>query len=69
MSRARYVQAATPADEAGWRRDGSPRVWKDVGQETGLANPGGLPSGGWLEPLSVAPGKLSAMSAAYGVQP
>lgn len=69
MSQARYVQAASLADEAAWRRDGAPRAWKDVGQEMSLANPGGLPPDGRLEPLSAAPGKLSAMSAAYGAQP
>jgi hypothetical protein len=68
MSQASYVQAASAADEAAWRRDGSPRVWKDVGQETGLADPLG-PSDGWLRPLSAAPGQLTAMTAAYGAQP
>ncbi len=68
MSQARYVQAASPADEAAWRRDGSPRVWKDVGQETGLADPV-APSDGWLRPLTTAPGKLTAITAAYGAQP
>jgi hypothetical protein len=68
MSAAAYVQAASPADEAAWRRDGSPRVWKDTGQETSLANLGEF-NGGFLLPLSAAPGKLTAGSAAYGVQP
>jgi hypothetical protein len=68
MSQARYVQAASPADQAAWRRDGSPQVWNDVGQETGLADPVG-PSQGWLRPLSTAPGKLTALTAAYGAQP
>jgi len=68
MSQARYVQAASPADEAAWRRDGSPRVWRDVGQATGLADPVG-PTDGWGHPLSMAPGKLTAMSAGYGLQP
>jgi hypothetical protein len=68
MSQARYVQAASPADEAAWRRDGSPRVWKGVGQETGLADPAAS-SDGWLRPLSAAPGKLTALTAAYGAQP
>lgn len=68
MSQARYVEAASPADLAAWRRDGSPRVWKDVGQEAGLADPV-APSEGWLLPLSAAPGKLTAMTAAYGAQP
>jgi hypothetical protein len=68
MSQARYVRAASPADEAAWRRDGSPRVWKDVGQETGLADPV-TPADGWSRPLSMAPGKLTALTAAYGAQP
>lgn len=68
MSQALYVQAASPADLAAWRRDGSPRVWKDVGQATGLALPAGA-STGWLLPLSAAPGKLTAMTAGYGAQP
>jgi hypothetical protein len=68
MSQALYVQAASPADQAAWRRDGSPRVWKDVGQETGLADPV-TPSSGWLLPLSAAPGKLTAGTAAYGAPP
>jgi hypothetical protein len=68
MSQARYVQAASPADEAAWRRDGSPGVWKDVGQETSLADPV-MVSDGWLLPLSTAPGKLTAGSAGYGAQP
>jgi DNA-directed RNA polymerase specialized sigma24 family protein len=68
LSQARYVQAASPADEAAWRRDGSPGVWKGVGQETGLADPL-TPSDGWLLPLSLASGKLTAGSAGYGAQP
>jgi len=68
MSQARYVQAASPADEAAWRRDGSPGVWKDVGQETNLADPV-EPADGWLLPLSTAPGKLTAGTAGYGAQP
>lgn len=68
MSQARYVQAASPADRAAWRRDGSPRMWQHVGQETGLADPLS-PSNGWLRPLSAAPGKLIAITAAYGAQP
>jgi hypothetical protein len=68
LSQARYVQAASPADKAAWRRDGSPRVWKNVGQDTGLADPVGA-TNGWLRPLSTAPGKLEAGSAVYGAQP
>ena len=68
LSQARYVQAASPADEAAWRRDGSPRVWKHVGQETSLADPVGN-TDGWLRPLSAASGKLAAGSAVYGAQP
>ena len=68
LSQARYVQAASPADMAAWRRDGSPRVWKDVGQDTGLADPVGT-TNGWLRPLSTAPGKLAAGSASYGALP
>lgn len=68
MSQPVDVQAASPADEAAWKRDGSPRVWQDVGQETGLADPVG-PSSAWLHPLSASPGKLTAMDAGYGLQP
>ena len=68
LSQARYVQAASPADKAAWLRDGSPRVWKHVGQETGLADPVAA-TDGWLRPLSAAPGKLAAGSAVYGAQP
>jgi hypothetical protein len=68
LSQARYVQAASPGDEAAWRRDGSPRVWKHVGQETSLADPVG-DTEGWLRPLSAASGKLAAGSAVYGAQP
>lgn len=67
MSQAVDVQAASPADEAAWKRDGSPRVWQDVGQETGLADP--VASDGWLRPLSASSGKLTAMDAGYGLQP
>jgi hypothetical protein len=68
LSQARYVQAASPADKAAWRRDGSPGVWQHVGQETGLADPVAA-TDGWLRPLSAAPGKLAAGSAVYGAQP
>ena len=68
LSQARYVQVASPADRAAWRRDGSPRVWKHVGQETSLADPVAA-TDGWLRPLSAAPGKLAAGSAVYGAQP
>ena len=68
MSQALYVRLASPADEAAWRRDGSPRVWKSTGQEAALATPTGT-SEGWLLPLSAARGKLTAMTAAYGSQP
>lgn len=68
LSQARYVRAASAADKAAWRRDGSPQVWKHVGQETGLADPVG-DTDGWLRPLSAAPGKLAAGAAVYGGQP
>ena len=68
LSQARYVQVASPADKAAWRRDGSPRVWKHVGQETSLADPVAA-TDGWLRPLSAAPGKLAAGSAVYGAEP
>jgi hypothetical protein len=68
LSQARYVQAASPADKAAWRRDGSPEVWQHVGQATSLADPVG-DTDGWLRPLSAAPGKLDAGSAVYGAQP
>jgi hypothetical protein len=68
LSQALYVQAASPADKAAWRRDGSPRVWQHVGQDTSLADPVGA-TDGWLRPLSAAPGKLAAGGAVYGAQP
>ena len=67
MSQALYVRLATPADEAAWRRDGSPTVWKSVGQSVGLAQPTSV-SEAWMLPLSAARGKLTALSAAYGSQ-
>jgi transcriptional regulator with XRE-family HTH domain len=42
------------ANTPGWRQDGSPQVWNDAGQETGLADPVG-PSEVWWRPLSTAP--------------
>jgi hypothetical protein len=68
MSQALYVRLATPADKAAWRRDGSPRVWRYVGQSVGLAEPTGF-SEGWGFSLSAARGKLTALTAAYGSQP
>ena len=64
---ARYVQAASPADEAAWRRDGSPRVWNDVTPIWTLRDPvaGELETG----PLSAAPGKMFVLDAGYGLQP
>jgi len=68
LSQALRVSPASPADQAAWRRDGSPTVWKDVGQDTSLAYPDGETSGK-MTPLSAVPGKLTAMSAAYGAPP
>jgi hypothetical protein len=68
LSQALYVQVASPAAKAAWRRDGSPRVWQHVGQDTSLADPVG-DTDGWLRPLSAAPGKLAAGGAGYGAQP
>jgi hypothetical protein len=63
------VRPASPGDRAAWRRDGSPAVWKELGQDTSLADPHGEPGSAGLLPLSAAPGKLTAESAAYGSQP
>jgi hypothetical protein len=67
LSQARYVQAASPADKAAWRRDGSPRVWQHVGQETSVADP--TATSGWMRPLSTAPGRLAAGLVVYGAGP
>lgn len=69
LSQALWVRPASPGDQAAWRRDGSPTVWKDTGQDTGMADPYGDPGYGVLQPLSTAPGKLTPQTAEYGSQP
>jgi hypothetical protein len=68
LSQALWVRPASPSDQAAWRRDGSPTVWKNIGQDTGLADPYGYPSAGLMEPLSAAPSKPTHESASYGAQ-
>jgi len=62
------AQLASPADQAAWRRDGSPTVWPDTTQKETIALPNGLPISGSNRPLHAAPGKLSSMTARYGAQ-
>jgi len=69
LSQALWVRPASPGDRAAWRRGGSPTVWKGVGQDTSLAYPHGDPGNARLQPLSTAPGQLTAESAGYGSQP
>jgi hypothetical protein len=69
LSQALWVRPASPADQAAWRRDGSPTEWKQIGQDTALADPYGVPGVGRLLPLSAAPGKLTPGWATYGSQP
>jgi hypothetical protein len=69
LSQALWVRPASLGDRAAWRRDGSPAVWKEIGQDTALADPQGDPGNALLLPLSAAPGKLTAGSAAHGSQP
>lgn len=69
LSQALWVRPASPGDQAAWRRDGSPAVWKEIGQDTHLADPHGDPGNARLLPLSSAPGKLTEESAAFGDQP
>lgn len=69
LSQALWVRPASPSDQAAWRRDGSPTVWEDIGQDTALADPYGDPRYGVLQPLSTTPGKLTPQSAEYGSQP
>jgi hypothetical protein len=69
LSQALWVRPASPSDQAAWRRDGSPTEWKDIGQDTALADPYGDPGYGLLLPLSTAPGKLTSQTAEYGSQP
>lgn len=64
-----WVRPASSSDQAGWRRDGSPTQWKDIGQDGGLADPYGDSGNGGLVPLSTAPGKPTGVSAAYGSPP
>jgi hypothetical protein len=62
------VQLASPADQAAWRRDGSPTVWPDTTQKETIALPNGLPISGSNRSLHVAPGRLTSMTARYGAQ-
>jgi hypothetical protein len=69
LSQALWARPASPSDQAAWRRDGSPTVWKQIGQDTALADPYGDPGYARFLPLSAAPGKLTPQSATYGSQP
>jgi hypothetical protein len=66
MSQALSVQAATPADQAAWRRDGSPTTWKYVGQETTIADP--VAASGFSFPLRAGTAPQTSMGAGYGEQ-
>ena len=68
LSQALWVRPASPRDQAAWRRDGSPTVWKNIGQDTGLADPYGDSGDGLIEPLSAAPSKPTSQSASYGAR-
>jgi hypothetical protein len=69
LSQALWVRPASPSNQVAWRRDGSPTVWQKIGQDAGLADPYGDSGYARLLPLSVAPGRLTSESAAYGSQP
>ena len=69
LSQALWVRPASPSNQAAWRRDGSPTVWKEIGQDTALADPYGDSFDALLLPLSAAPGKLTPGSVSYGSQP
>ncbi|MGN6173577.1 MAG: hypothetical protein ACTHPS_11590 [Streptosporangiaceae bacterium] len=69
LAQALWVRPASPSDQAAWRRDGSPTEWKQIGQDTALADPYGVPGDARVLPLSAAPGKLTPGWANYGSQP
>jgi len=69
LAQALWARPASPSDQAAWRRGGSPTEWKQIGQDTALADPYGVPGDARLLPLSAAPGKLTAGWATYGSQP
>ncbi len=69
LSQALWVRPASPGNQAAWRRDGSPAVWKEIGQDTSLTDPYGDSFDALLRPLSAAPGKLTPGSVSYGSQP
>ena len=50
------VQLATAADQAAWRRAGSPAQWRTTAQDDGLTDPQGYANTGRLAPLSAVPG-------------
>jgi hypothetical protein len=56
ISQALSVQPASPADESAWRAAGSPTIWDDTGQDTGVASPQGDTDGVW-RPLAAGHGK------------
>ncbi len=49
------VQLATSADQAAWRRAGSPAQWNTAAQDDGLTDPQGYANAGRLAPLSAVP--------------
>jgi hypothetical protein len=64
-----WVRPASSSDLAAWHRDGSPTVWKGIGQDGDLADPYGDAGNGALQPLSAAPGRPTVISSGFGAQP
>lgn len=58
------AQLASAADEAAWRRDGSPGSW-NVQEDTSLADPHGAASG-FDRDITVAPGNLTLFTVGMG---
>jgi hypothetical protein len=60
------VQLASAANQAAWRRDGSPTTW-NAGQETGFADPQGYANGFNFD-ITAGPGKLTGFGGSIGGQ-
>jgi hypothetical protein len=58
------IQFASAADQAAWRRDGSPGKW-DVTADTSLADPHGEAEG-FDSDITISPGKLTESSETFG---
>jgi hypothetical protein len=58
------LQFASAADEAAWRRDGSPAQW-DVTVDNTISDPHGVASGTDGD-ITIAPGKLAEVGASHG---